>query len=89
MRVGELDLLPHVRSELLRQECWPQSIELSLLSIRQSCHQAQITPQRVILTQGPQTLRALREVCIAGRVCLTNCFAFIASFAQNTVDFKC
>jgi hypothetical protein len=61
MRVGELDLLPYVRGELLRQECWPQSIELSLLSIRQSRHQAQVIPQRVILTQGPQTLRAVRE----------------------------
>jgi len=34
-------------------------------------------------------LHALPEVCMVGRVCLTNCFAFIASFAQNTTDFKC
>jgi hypothetical protein len=59
--VGELDLLPHICGELLRQECGPESVELSLLSIRQSRHQAQVIPQRVIRTQGPQTLRALRE----------------------------
>jgi hypothetical protein len=35
------------------------------------------------------TLHALPEVCMVGRVFLTNCFAFIASFAQNTADFKC
>jgi len=34
-------------------------------------------------------LHALPEVCMVGRVVLTNCFAFIASFAQNTTDFKC
>jgi hypothetical protein len=34
-------------------------------------------------------LRALRGVYTAGRAYLTNCFAFMASFAQNTADSKC
>ena len=61
MRVRELDLLPHVRGELLRQECRPQSIELNLLCIRQGRHQAQVIPQRMTLTEGSQTLGALGE----------------------------
>ena len=36
-----------------------------------------------------ETLHALRGVCITGRAYLTNCFAFMASFAQNTADLKC
>ena len=61
MCMGELDLLPHVSGELLRQECWPQGIELNLLSIRQGRHQAQVIPQRMTLTEGSQTLCALGE----------------------------
>ena len=37
-------------------------------------------------TQLARELLALRGVVTAGRAYLTNCFAFTASFAQNTAD---
>ena len=43
---------------------------------------------RKLSVMGRNAARIARSLYI-GRVCLTNCFAFIASFAQNIAQFKC
>jgi hypothetical protein len=59
--VGKLELWSKVRRELLGKQCGAQFIQLTLLSVRQGRHQAQVIPQGMLLTQGPQTLRPSSE----------------------------
>jgi hypothetical protein len=56
--VSELDLRAELPCKLLRYQRGPQSIEGDLLALREGRHEAQIVPERMLLSQRTQPLRA-------------------------------